>query len=80
MNDFFKNEKKIDYDQVEEKDKKYFMVPIKLSSSSQVEGVLEYKLDLSLLEKVEKLKIHGYRRVQKGVLDILASNKLKDKN
>lgn len=51
--DLFRNEKPVVYEKVHDKDKKYFIVPLKLCNKSADNNEISYDIDRELLCKIE---------------------------
>lgn len=78
--DLYRREKKTNFDRQDAKEKRYFIVPLKLckqvldGSHLTPDGqrtVLSYHIDRKLLQKTERLFLNGYKQEQVNVIDWL---------
>jgi len=75
-------------DENEDKTKKYYIIPLKIKKDENAEMFdfeqtqnkkltkICYEVDYKLLQKVEKLKLNGYKNEQKNIMSWLADLKI----
>ena len=70
MHDLYREEKPINFSEAfsqgREIDKKYYIVPLKLTSAPG--DVVSYSIDRDLIKYVDKINRHGYKELQKNII------------